>query len=701
MRERVRRLRGKSLKAIPTLSIERAKIVTDTYKGYCDKVSIPVLRALALKDICEKKTICINNDELIVGERGPKPKAVPTYPELCCHTLEDFRVIDSREKTFFKVDKEAFRVQEEEIIPYWQGKSMRDKILNAMTEEWKTCYGDGIFTEFMEQRGPGHTAGDKKIFTRGFLEVIDLIDKELEKLDYVNDMDAYDKGEELKAMRIAAEAVITFAKRHSALAREMAEKESDKRRKAELYKIAEVCDRVPAHRPETFWEAVQGYWFIHLTVITELNPWDAFTPGRFDQHLYPIYKKDVEENNLAREDAEELLQCLWVKFNNQPAPPKVGITLKESGTYTDFANINSGGLTADGEDGVNDVTYLTGYFNLVKILEITLNNGLDPRTGRHIGIETGNAAEFKNFDELIEAYKKQVHHFIDIKIRGNNVIERLYMKHMPVPFLSLLVDDCISKGKDYNGGGARYNSNYIQGVGIGTLTDSLASIKFNVFDKNKITMEELLEALKEDFKGREPLRQMLLNKTPKYGNDDDYADDIMRVCFDIFFNEVDGRDTVRGGKYRIDMLPTTCHVYFGEVTGATADGRKAGVTQSEGISPVGGADKYGPTSVVKSASKMNHENTGGTLLNQKFTPSLLQGEQGIKNLRSLIRAYFKMGGHHIQFNVISRDTLLKAQENPEAYKDLIVRVAGYSDYFCDLGRALQDEIINRTEQENF
>ena len=599
-------------------------------------------------------------------------------------------------------------------------------------------------------------------------------------------MDAYDKGEELKAMRIAAEAVITFAKRHSALAREMAEKESDKRRKAELYKIAEVCDRVPAHRPETFWEAVQGYWFIHLTVITELNPWDAFTPGRFDQHLYPIYKKDVEENNLAREDAEELLQCLWVKFNNQPAPPKVGITLKESGTYTDFANINSGGLTADGEDGVNDVTYLvldvidemrllqpssniqlteknpdefierackiirkgwgqpsvfnadmvvkelmrqgksledartsgttgcveagsfgkeayilTGYFNLVKILEITLNNGLDPRTGRHIGIETGNAAEFKNFDELIEAYKKQVHHFIDIKIRGNNVIERLYMKHMPVPFLSLLVDDCISKGKDYNGGGARYNSNYIQGVGIGTLTDSLASIKFNVFDKNKITMEELLEALKEDFKGREPLRQMLLNKTPKYGNDDDYADDIMRVCFDIFFNEVDGRDTVRGGKYRIDMLPTTCHVYFGEVTGATADGRKAGVTQSEGISPVGGADKYGPTSVVKSASKMNHENTGGTLLNQKFTPSLLQGEQGIKNLRSLIRAYFKMGGHHIQFNVISRDTLLKAQENPEAYKDLIVRVAGYSDYFCDLGRALQDEIINRTEQENF
>ena len=222
-----------------------------------------------------------------------------------------------------------------------------------------------------------------------------------------------------------------------------------------------------------------------------------------------------------------------------------------------------------------------------------------------------------------------------------------------------------------------------------------------MFDKNKITMEELLEALKEDFKGREPLRQMLLNKTPKYGNDDDYADDIMRVCFDIFFNEVDGRDTVRGGKYRIDMLPTTCHVYFGEVTGATADGRKAGVTQSEGISPVGGADKYGPTSVVKSASKMNHENTGGTLLNQKFTPSLLQGEQGIKNLRSLIRAYFKMGGHHIQFNVISRDTLLKAQENPEAYKDLIVRVAGYSDYFCDLGRALQDEIINRTEQENF
>lgn len=786
MRDRVKRLREKSLNTIPTLSIERAKIVTDTYKKYCGKVSTPVLRALALKAICEHKSICINDEELIVGERGPRPKAVPTYPELCCHTLEDFHVIDSREKTFFKVDEEAFKVQEEEIIPYWQGKSMRDKILGSMTEQWIQCYHDGIFTEFMEQRGPGHTAGDKKIFNRGFLEVIDIIEEELKNIDFVNDMEAYDKAEELKAMKISAEAVMIFAKRHSILAKDMAEKEKDEKRKEELYKIAKVCERVPANRPETFWEALQGYWFIHLTVITELNPWDAFTPGRFDQHLYPIYKKNIEDKALTREEAEELLQCLWVKFNNQPAPPKVGITLKESGTYTDFANINSGGLQEDGTDGVNDVTYLvldvidemrllqpssnvqlseknpdefieragriirkgwgqpsifnadmvvkelvrqgksiedarasgttgcveagcfgkeayilTGYFNLVKILEITLNNGLDPITGRNIGIKTGEPATFKSFEDLIHAYEKQVNHFIDIKLRGNNVIERLYMEHMPVPFLSLLVDDCISKGKDYNCGGARYNSNYIQGVGIGTLTDSLAAIKYHVFDNKKISMEELLEALKENFNNKEPLRQILLNKTPKYGNDNDYADDIMKICFDVFFNAVDGRSTVRGGKYRIDMLPTTCHVYFGEVTGATPDGRLAGVTQSEGISPVGGADKYGPTSVIKSASKMDHERTGGTLLNQKFTPSLLQGEEGIKNLRGLIRGYFKLGGHHIQFNVVDKDTLLKAQENPEAYKDLIVRVAGYSDYFCDLGKALQDEIINRTEHESF
>ncbi|MGE5632671.1 MAG: trans-4-hydroxy-L-proline dehydratase [Caulobacteraceae bacterium] len=786
MNERVQGLRQKSLDAVPTMSIERAQIVTETYKKHAGTVSVPVLRALAFKALMENKTICINDGELIVGERGPSPKATPTYPELCCHTMEDFDVIDQRKKVFFRVDEHAKQIQKEEIIPYWKGKSMRDMIFNNMTEEWKDCYASGIFTEFMEQRAPGHTVGDDKIFKKGFLGFKQDIENQLASLDFVNDMEAYDKQEELKAMRICADAIIRFAERHAEKAAELARKESNPGRKKELEKIAEVCTHVPANAPRDFWEALQMYWFVHLGVITELNTWDAYNPGRLDQHLNPFYKKGIEDGTLTREKAEELLQCFWVKFNNQPAPPKVGITLQESGTYTDFANINSGGLKADGSDAVNEVSFLvldvidemrllqpssniqlskknpdrflkragriiskgwgqpsifnadsvveellhqgksvedarcggtsgcvetgafgkeayilTGYFNLVKVLEITLNNGLDPRTGKKLGIETGNAEEFKTYEELLEAYKKQLHHFIEIKIRGNNVIEKLYADLMPSPFLSILTDDCIKAGKDYNAGGARYNSNYIQGVGIGTLTDSFSSIKTHVFDKKELTMAELLAVLRSNFEGSERIRQLFLNSTPKYGNDDDYADDIMKELFDLYYNEVNGRKTVKGGTYRIDMLPTTCHVYFGSVTGATPDGRLGGQPQSEGISPVQGSDLYGPTAVVKSAGKMDHLRTGGTLLNIKFTPELLQDEDGIDKLAKLVRSYFKLDGHHIQFNVVSADTLRKAKKNPDQYKDLIVRVAGYSDYFCDLTEALQDEIISRTEHKGF
>lgn len=786
MNERIESLREKSIAAVPTISIERGLIVTEVYKKYSGKVSIPMLRAFTFKALMETKEICINEGELIVGERGQLPKFTPTYPELCCHTLEDFEIMDTREKTFFKVDKEAFEHQKSTIIPYWKDKSMRDLLLSSMTQEWLDCYYSGIFTEFMEQRAPGHTVADDKIYKKGMLEFIKDIDAQLQAIDYNNDMQAYDRQEELRAMRVCAEAIITYANRHAEKALQLAENEKDENRKTELLQIADVCRQVPAHEPRSFWEALQTYWFVHLGVITELNTWDSFCPGRLDQHLYPFYKKEIEAGTLTKEQAVELLELFWIKFNNQPAPPKVGVTLAESGTYTDFANINSGGLKLDGSDGVNDVTYLilsvidemrllqpssniqlskkspdkflksaariiakgwgqpsifnadavieelvrqgksiedarcggtsgcveagafgkeayilTGYFNLVKVLEITLNNGIDPRTGKQLGIQTGNPQSFKSFDELLDAFKQQVHHFIEIKIRGNNIIETLYAKYMPSPFLSILVDDCIKKGKDYNAGGARYNSNYIQGVGIGTLTDSFTAIKYHIYDNKTVTMEKLLEVLKNNFQDNERIRQLMLNKTPRYGNDEDYADDIMKELFNIYYNEVNGRKTIKGGAYRIDMLPTTCHVYFGSVTGATPDGRKSGLPQSEGISPVQGSDTKGPTGVIKSASKMDHLKTGGTLLNLKFTPGLVQNEEGIEKLAHLVRSYFKLDGHHIQFNVVNADTLRKAQKHPEQYKDLIVRVAGYSDYFCDLSEALQNEIITRTEHKEF
>ncbi|NLC04339.1 MAG: glycyl radical protein [Tissierellia bacterium] len=786
MNERVKVLRQKSLDAIPTITMERAQLVTRAYKKYQGKVSIPVLRALSFKELMEHKTIYIGDGELIVGERGPRPKSTPTYPELCCHTMEDLDTMDRREKVFFRVDDEAKKIHEEEIIPYWKGKSTRDLLLDQMTDEWKECYAAGIFTEFMEQRAPGHTVGDDKIFNKGFLEFKKEIQEEMAKIDFLNDFEAYEKNEQLKAMEICCDAIIVFGKRHAAEARRLAQLETDETRKVELIQIAEICDHIPANAPRNFQEALQAYWFTHLSVITELNTWDAFSPGRLDQHLYPYYKAGLEDGTLTREKAKELLQLFWVKFNNLPAPPKVGVTLKESGTYTDFANISSGGLTIDGKDGVNDVSYLvlevidemrllqpssniqlskdnpdeflrkaadvikggwgqpsifnadvvieemlrqgktiedarcggnsgcvetgafgkesfglTGYFNLVKILEITLNNGIDTQTGKQLGIETGDPRDFKSFDELMEAYKKQIHHFIEIKIKGNNIIERLYAKYMPSPFLSIVIDDCIKKAKDYNAGGARYNSLYIQGVGIGTLTDSLSSLKYHVFDNKNISMNDLLATMENNYEGNERIRQLVMNKTPKYGNDEDYADELMQLAFNAFFDAVDGRPTVRGGTYRINMLPTTCHVYFGAVTGATPDGRLAHLPQSEGISPAQNSDRFGPTGVIKSAAKMDHVKTGGTLLNQKFSPSLLNNEEGVTNLMHLVRTYFKMKGHHIQFNIISADTLIEAQKHPDDNKDLIVRVAGYSDYFNDLGPELQNEIIGRTEHKGF
>ncbi len=785
MTERVVLLREESLNAKPYISTERARLVTEAYRN-AGVLSPPIIRALVFKTLMEQKTVCINDGELIVGERGPRPKATPTYPEICCHSLEDLEVLDSREKIFFAVSPEARKIYEDEIVPFWKGRSMRDMIFRQMTDEWKAAYNAGIFTEFMEQRSPGHTVLDDKIYRKGLLDFRKNIRESLTGLNYVSDSRAYDKREQLVAMDMCADALIHFARRHAEKALELAGEEKDEIRKAELARIAEICLHVPEHAPRTFWEALQAYWFVHIGVITEYNTWDSFNPGRLDQHLYPFYKKDIEEGRLTEEEARELLQCFWIKFNNQPAPPKVGVTAEESATYTDFANINLGGLKADGRDGVNDLTYLildvidemrllqpssniqlsaknpdrflrralrivrkgggqpsifnadmvvqellrqgksladarcggtsgcvetgafgkesyilTGYLNMPKILELALNDGIDPRTGMRLGPATGLPVEFESFDEVLEAFKKQLDYFVGVKVRGNNVIERMYAKYMPTPFLSLLIDDCIGKGMDYHEGGARYNTSYIQGVGIGTTTDSLAAVKHHVFDEKTLTMEDLMQALHSDFRGYEAIRMRLVNSLPKYGNDHDSADALMTWVFRTFFGAVEGCPNTKGGTHRINMLPTTCHVYFGKVCGATPDGRHAKEPLSEGISPVQGRDRNGPTSVMKSASKMDHALTGGTLLNMKFTPKILEGEEGITNLAHLVRSYFKLGGHHVQFNVIDAETLRAAKEDPEKHRNLIVRVAGYSDYFCDLTEALQNEIIARTEHASF
>jgi len=786
MNERVARLRKASFEAQPGISIERAVLETQFYEENEGKYSVPVLRALNFKNLCAKKTIYIGEDELIVGERGPLPKAVPTFPELTCHSVKDLKTLNSRNMTGYRVSDKDVDTYKNKVIPYWRGRSMRDRVFGSVPQEWKDAYSAGMFTEFMEQRAPGHTVLDGTIYKKGMLDFKKEIAVSLAKLDYLNDPEATDKAEELKAMDISCDAAIIFAERHADLAEEMAEKETDKRRRAELERIAANCRWVPAHAPRDLWEAIQMYWFVHLGTITELNGWDAMNPGHMDQHLYPFYRNGLEDGTLDREKAKELIECFWVKVNNHPAPPKVGVTAKESGTYNDFTNINLGGLTRDGFDGVNELSYiilevidemhllqpgtnvqishktpdrflkaacrvirkgygypsvfnadevvmeqvlagktvedareggcsgcietgcfgkeayiLTGYLNVPKVLELALNNGVDPLTGRKVGLETGDPREFRDFDELYDAFARQLHYVVDLKIRVNNYIERMFATYAPATFLSVVINDCIANGKDYYNGGPRYNTNYIQCCGIGTVTDSMSAIKKHVFEDKAVTMEHLLDALSKNFKGEEVLRLRLLNKTPLYGNDDDYADSIMQRVYASLFEEIDGKPNTKGGEYHLDMLSTTCHVYFGKMLGASANGRFTGMPESDGTSPSQGADRHGPTAVIKSLGKMDQFKSGGTLLNQRFLPSVLDGEEGIDNLAHLIHTYFRLNGHHIQFNVVDTATLRKAQAAPEEYRDLLVRVAGYSDYFVDLDKYHQEEIISRTQHESF
>jgi formate C-acetyltransferase len=787
MNERVQKLRKLSFETEPSLSIERALHETAFYKENYGKFSVPVLRALNFLDHCQKKTIYLGEGELIVGERGPKPKCVPTFPELTCHSVEDFNVLNTRDMQRYTISQEDIDLYAKEVMPYWQGKTQRERIFSHVPPEWKAAYEAGLFTEFMEQRAPGHTSLDGKIYRKGMLDYKKEIAANIAALDYLNDSESTDKAEQWKAMDISCDAVIVFAERHAELAEKLAASESDPKRIAELQKIAEVCRWVPAHAPRNLWEAIQMYWFVHLGTITELNGWDAMNPGHFDQHLAPFYYSEIAEGTLTRDEAKELISCFWIKVNNHPAPPKVGITARESGTYNDFTNINIGGVKSDGTDGSSEVSYimlevieelhilqpgnsvhisaktpdkflhaashvirqghgypsvfnpdiyilemlrqgkslqdareggcsgcievgafgkeaylLTGYLNVPKILEVTLNNGINPVTGKKAGIETGDAKAFKTYEELYEAFLKQLQYVVDQKMRVSNYIDRMFAKYAPAPFLSVVIEDCITKGRDYYDGGPRYNTSYIQCCGLGTVTDSLSAIKKHVFDDKSFSMERVLSAVLKNFDGEELLRQTIINRTPFFGNDNEYADAIAVKVYNDLVDTIDGKPNIKpGGKYHLNMLSTTCHVYFGKVMGATPNGRLAGKSISDGTSPSHGADTHGPSAVVKSLTKLDHVKSGGTLLNQRFLPSLMRKEEDIKKLGHLIRSYFTLGGHHIQFNIVDTATLLAAQACPEDYKDLLVRMAGYSDYFNDMNADLQQEVIERTENDSF
>ncbi len=783
MNRRIQQLRKLSVETEPSLSIERALHETAFYKENFGKLSVPVLRAANFYDHCQRKELYLGEGELIVGERGPRPKCVPTFPELTCHSVEDLKVLNTRELQRYTISEEDMGTYRTEVIPYWAGKTQRERIFGHVPEAWRLAYEAGMFTEFMEQRAPGHTTLDGKIYRKGMLDYKRELAANLAALDYLNDPEATDKAEEWKAMEISCDAVILFAERHAQLAEVQASSESDEKRKAELLKIAEVCRWVPAHAPRNLWEAIQMYWFVHLGTITELNGWDAMNPGHFDQHLAPFYEAGLADGTLTREEAKELISCFWIKVNNHPAPPKVGITARESGTYNDFTNINIGGIRGDGSDGVSEISYLllevaeelhilqpgfsvhiseqtpdrfllaatrvirqghgypsvfnpevyvaellrqgksledareggcsgcievgafgkeayllTGYLNVPKILEVTLNNGINPVTGIPVGLQTGDPRTFQTYGELYDAFVKQLHYVVDLKMRVSNYIDRMFAKYAPAPFLSVVTDDCVARGRDYYDGGPRYNTSYIQCCGLGTVTDSLVALKKHVFEEQRFPMDKVLKAVLNNFEGEELLRQTIMNRTPFFGNDNDFADTIAVQVYNDLVGAIDGKPNIKpGGKYHLNMLSTTCHVYFGKVMGATPNGRLAGKSISDGTSPSHGADTHGPSAVMKSLTKFDHTRSGGTLLNQRFLPSLLKKEEDMVKLGHLIRSYFTLGGHHVQFNIVDTATLLAAQACPSDYKDLMVRMAGYSDYFNDMNEDLQREVIERTE----
>ena len=784
MNERIQRLRDESFYAHPSICIERAVLTTEFYREHDGKLPMPVLRASNFKYICENKSLYMGPEELIVGERGKTPKAVSTFPELTCHSRQDLEILNTRKQQNYTVASEDIDKYEEFVEPFWRGRCMRDRLFERMPEDWTLLYEAGTFTEFGEQRALGHTALDDLVYTKGALDLKQDIADARAKLDFINDPEATAKDEQLQGMSISCDAVVAFAERHAKLAEEKAAAETDPKRKAELLKIADVCHRVPAHAPRDFWEAVQMYWFVHLGTITELNGWDAMSPGHLDQHLAPFYAKGIADGTLTRESAKELLSCLWVKVNNTPAPPKVGVTAAESGTYNDFTNINLAGLKADGSDGSSEVTYicleifdelrllqpqgniqvsertpdnvlraaarvfrngmgypsmfnadmviqeqmrvgktledarqggtsgcietgcagkeaylLHGYLNVPKLLEYTLSNGVDLLTGKQVSIKTGDISTFKTFDDLYEAFEKQMDYAVSTKVKVDNYLRYQYATKMAATFLSVVIRDCIQKGKDYYNGGPRYNSDYIQCCGIGTITDSFSAIKKHVFEDGTYTLQQLVDAIKNNWEGQEAMRLTLWNKTPFFGNDDDYADNIMKVVYNSLFKMIDGRHSILGPTDHLNMLSTTCHNYFGQKLAATPNGRFSGMPESDGTSPSHGADRNGPTAVIKSLAKMDQVKSGGTLLNQRFLPSVLAGEQGIEAVKNLIRSYFKLGGHHIQFNVVDEETLRDAQAHPDNYRGLLVRVAGYSDYFVDLDNYQQEEIIARNAQE--
>jgi pyruvate formate-lyase/glycerol dehydratase family glycyl radical enzyme len=765
--------------ARPELFADRALSATRSWKE-TEGQPLAIRRAKMIARILDEHPVVVQEAELIVGMKARRPMGSPVFPEINVAWVErDLDRLATRKDTPFFVSDETKRVLRERVFPFWRGRQVYDRIMEAVPADLWRPDDRGVLYHYFRSRTIGHfNAAYDKVLAKGMLGIIADVERVRHALPVEGSTDER-RRQFLDSVGIVCQAVIRFAGRHAEEARRLASVEPDAGRRSELLSIAEVCDRVPAHPARTFVEALQSFWFTHLVLNLETSG-HAFGPGRFDQYLRPFYRRSIE-GGMTQEAAQELLDLMWVKFDEITLAKDAGES-QTSSSYPDFQNLNIGGLTRDGRDAVNELSFMcltaldhtklpqpglsaqissktrpsfllrcsellrqgmgmpamfnadvlvlgmvnrgktledarasslngcvagycdgkdrmasSGYFNLAKCLELALNDGADRLTGEQLGPHSGDPACFASFGQILSAFSAQVAHFVGVKVHYDGHVRDTYARWCPVPFTSALVDDCIESALDWHAGGSRYKIATISGVAVGTVADSLSAIRKHVFEDRACTMAQLKEALDRNWDGHEPLRELLVNRTPHYGNDDDTADDLAVTVQRTFCDEVERRHDTQGAHYFVDLLPTTAHIALGELTGATPDGRRAGEPLSEGVSPVQGHDRRGPTAAARSIAKLDHARTNGTLLNMKLSPSCLKTDADLQKLAALIRAYFDQGGHHVQFNIMDRAVLEDAMAHPERHRNLLIRVAGYSDYFVLLSPDIQREILSRTE----
>ncbi len=823
---RIEKLKEHLFAKMPQIEADRAVLLTESYMQ-TEGESVVTRRAKAFKNILENIPVTIRPYELVVGSATVAPRSCQVFPEFSFDWLEaEFDTVEKRSADPFYISEETKNTLRT-VYKYWKGKTTSELATSLMAPEAKLAMKHNIFTPGNYfYNGVGHvTVQYDKVLSIGYRGIMEEVKAELATMNF-GDENYVSKKALLDAVIMSCEAVITYAHRYANLARELAKKEYDSDRKAELIKIAENCERVPENGANSFYEACQSFWFVQMLLQTESSG-HSISPGRFDQYMYPYYKADIDAGRITRDFAQELMDCIWVKLNDLNKCRDAASAEGFAG-YSLFQNLIAGGQNRNGEDATNDLSFMcidatmhvmlpapsfsvrvwnktphefmiraseltrTGvglpayyndeviipslmsrgltledardyniigcvepqvagktwgwhdaaFFNMLKPMELVFSNGVFE--GEQVGVKTGDVSSFKTYEDFYEAYRAQMNYCISLLVNADNAIDVAHAERCPLPYLSSMLDDCVKRGKTPEQGGCIYNFTGPQGFGIANVADALYAIKTLVFEQKKFTLAELRDALDANFgngsgnaekitrqiavelagKGVDvtaeivakiyneiksansntryaEIQKMILD-APKYGNDIEEVDAIAREAAYTYTKPMLNYKNPRGGLFQAGLYPVSANVPLGAQTGATPDGRLAYTPVADGVSPTAGRDVNGPTSSANSVSRLDHGiASNGTLFNMKFHPSALAGESGLENFVSLVLTYFEMKGSHMQFNVVSRETLYDAQKNPEKYKSLVVRVAGYSALFTTLSKSLQDDIINRTEQAAF